>query len=455
MKYLISFLSSVLITVFSYTTQANSLDSLLAEVKSGSSQKTKEAASLEAKYKSLKTDQEKIAFIAQIKTQRGALEVSSNNLESNFEKNESELNVLRKKRETELGDLKELFVIVEQVSGETQAIFENSLVSAQFPSRNEGLEQITNKLNESNDVISADDIELVWKELVNEIVQQGKVVSFNVPVATVSGSKQELSVTRVGVFNLVGDGKFLTYGKGGVAQLPRQPDSRFLTQAKSLQSTAAGTPVAFSIDPTKGVLLGAAVERPSIGERIEQGGLVGKIIIAVGIVTLFVAVYKIIMLVLVSINVNRQAKNTDKPSSANPLGRILQIFADNPKSDTEALELKLSEAIMKETPKLNSWLMFLKIVAVVAPLMGLLGTVTGMIETFQSITLFGAGDPKLMAGGISQALVTTVLGLVVAIPTVLLHTAASSKAKRVQEILEEQSAGMVARQVEQRTELQA
>jgi biopolymer transport protein ExbB len=127
---------------------------------------------------------------------------------------------------------------------------------------------------------------------------------------------------------------------------------------------------------------------------------------------------------------------------------VLKAATDKPTSDTEAMELRLSEAIMKETPKLTSWLMFIKIVSVVAPLAGLLGTVLGMIETFQSITLFGAGDPKLMAGGISTALVTTVCGLVVAIPIVLLHTAAASKAKRVEEILEEQAAGMVARQLE-------
>ena len=201
------------------------------------------------------------------------------------------------------------------------------------------------------------------------------------------------------------------------------------------------------MDPTRGTLLGANVERPSLRERIDQGGTVGLVIIAMGIVAVLVALYKILTLMGVSGSVNKQANNPDNPGN-NPLGRVLKVLKDNPGSDTEALELKLSEAIMRETPKLNSWLMFLKIVAVVAPLMGLLGTVTGMIQTFQSITLFGAGDPKLMAGGISQALVTTVLGLCVAIPTVLLHTAAASKAKRVQEILEEQSAGMVARQLE-------
>jgi len=202
------------------------------------------------------------------------------------------------------------------------------------------------------------------------------------------------------------------------------------------------------LDPTAGTLLGAAVESPSLMERVEQGGPVGYLILGVGAIAALIAIFKIITLFGVSAAVKKQAANPGSPSASNPLGRVLKSVADNPTNDTEAMELRLSEAIMKETPKLSSWLMFLKIVSVVAPLAGLLGTVLGMITTFQSITLFGAGDPKLMAGGISQALVTTVCGLVVAIPIVLLHTAAASKAKRVEEILEEQSAGMVARQLE-------
>ena len=100
--------------------------------------------------------------------------------------------------------------------------------------------------------------------------------------------------------------------------------------------------------------------------------------------------------------------------------------------------------MLKEIPKINRGLLMVKVISVVAPLAGLLGTVTGMIKTFQVITLYGAGDPKLMAGGISQALVTTVLGLVVAIPMVLLHTVLSGRAKRLVNILEEQSAGLIA-----------
>ena len=80
------------------------------------------------------------------------------------------------------------------------------------------------------------------------------------------------------------------------------------------------------------------------------------------------------------------------------------------------------------------------------PLFGLLGTVTGMIRTFQSITLFGAGDPRMMAGGISEALVTTMLGLVTAIPLVLLHAALANNTKKIVDTLDEQSAGLIAQQ---------
>ena len=425
--------------------QAQTLDQLLDQVRTGSLQKTKAAADLEKRFRSAGAG--KAAMVTALQGQRAQLEARSDALENQFATNEEELNGLRNLRERELGDLKELFGVIQQVTGESEAAFESSVISAQYPGRSEKFSNISKKINQSNALLTAGEIESVWREVFNEMVQQGKVSKFNTTVATAAGDKEERSVTRVGVFNLVSDDAFLTYGAGGVAELPRQPDGRFIGQANDLMSASGGT-VNFSVDPTKGTLLGAAVESPSLMERIEQGGLVGAIILIVGAIAAAIAIFKIISLMGVASAVQKQASNPGSPSDKNPLGRVLKVAQSNPGGDTEALELKLSEAIMKETPKLTSWLMFLKIVSVVAPLAGLLGTVLGMIETFQSITLFGAGDPKLMAGGISQALVTTVCGLVVAIPIVLLHTAAASKAKRVEEILEEQSAGMVARQIE-------
>jgi len=118
--------------------------------------------------------------------------------------------------------------------------------------------------------------------------------------------------------------------------------------------------------------------------------------------------------------------------------------------DTETLNLRLEEAILKETPKLNARIAFIKIISMVAPLLGLLGTVVGMILTFQAITLFGTGDPKTMAGGISQALMTTVMGLCVAIPTVLLHAIVQTRSNSIIHVLNERAAGLLAEQAEEK-----
>jgi biopolymer transport protein ExbB len=445
MKRLLILAAALTAAIIIAPVQAQNLDQLLEQVRTGTLQKTKAAADLEKRFRGAGAG--KAGIVSALQTQRAQLEARSEALENQFATNEEELNGLRSLRERELGDLKELFGVIQQVTGESEAAFDTSNISAQFPGRSAKFGAISKKINQSNTLLTAGEIESVWREVFNEIVQQGKVSKFNTTVATAAGDKEERSVTRVGVFNLVSEDAYLTYGAGGVAELPRQPDGRFIGQANDLMGASGGT-VGFSVDPTKGTLLGAAVESPSLMERVDQGGPVGYIILGVGLLAALIAIYKIVTLMGIASAVQKQAANPGSPSDKNPLGRVLKVAQNNPGGDTEALELKLSEAIMKETPKLTSWLMFLKIVSVVAPLAGLLGTVLGMIETFQSITLFGAGDPKLMAGGISQALVTTVCGLVVAIPIVLLHTAAASKAKRVEEILEEQSAGMVARQIE-------
>jgi len=172
------------------------------------------------------------------------------------------------------------------------------------------------------------------------------------------------------------------------------------------------------------------------------------VIITIGIIGVLIAIWRVLALSAIGAKVNRQMKHFDQPKDSNPLGRVLLVAKETEGGDIETVELRLGEAILRETPKFNAMLPLLKIISVVAPLLGLLGTVTGMIVTFQAITLYGAGDPKLMAGGISTALVTTVLGLCVAIPTVFLHTLVSSRARRLTQILQEEAAGMLAERAE-------
>jgi biopolymer transport protein ExbB len=283
--------------------------------------------------------------------------------------------------------------------------------------------------------------------LQQEVVESGKVSRFSHLVTKADGEQEEMEVIRVGSFNLVSENGYLKYENGDISELLRQPDGRYLGTTGEMVD-GSGEVVNFGVDVTRGGILALLVESPTIRDRIEQGGIVGYCIIALGIIGLLIAIMRWLALSTADRKVKAQLKS-ETASTDNPLGRVLAAYESNRGADTETIELKLSEAALKEMPGLTKGLLFIKVVSAVAPLMGLLGTVTGMIKTFQVITLYGAGDPKMMAGGISQALMTTVLGLVVAIPMVLLHTVVSGKSRKIVNILQSQSAGLVAQHSEQ------
>ena len=201
------------------------------------------------------------------------------------------------------------------------------------------------------------------------------------------------------------------------------------------------------IDPSMGQLLGLLVETPSVRERVDQGGVIGYIILGILVVGSALGGLKWFSLVGAAGAINGQIRSK-KAKKGNPLGRIMLAYEANQGADVETMSLKLDEAVLKELKPLESWLNTVRVLAAVAPLLGLLGTVTGMIKTFQQITLFGTGDPKIMAGGISEALVTTMLGLISAIPLLLIHSFAATTARRVGQVLEEQAAGLIAEHAE-------
>ncbi len=426
--------------------EAVSLDKLLQQVEQGRVQDSKEAREREAEFSRDKSRQ--ATLLREARDEQGREEARSKQLEKQFEANEVKVQQLEEQLKNRLGSLKELFGVLQQAAGDARGQFENSLTQVQFPERSAFLTELAQKMGQTSKLASLEDIERLWFELQREMTESGKVVRFPATLVTAAGDEVERPVTRVGVFNMVSTGRYLSFvpETGRLLELGRQPQDRFLEGAQDLTQASSGL-VRFGLDPSRGQILSLLVQSPSLIERIEQGGVVGYVILALGAVALLLALERVLTLTLTSIKVRAQARKPEQ-AGANPLGRVLKVFHDNPQADIESLELKLGEAILKEVPRFNRGLMFLKIIAVVAPLLGLLGTVTGMIITFQAITLFGTGDPKLMAGGISQALVTTVQGLCVAIPTVLLHTLASSPAKRLGQILEEQAAGMVARQAE-------
>jgi biopolymer transport protein ExbB len=334
-------------------------------------------------------------------------------------------------------------------------LIENSVTSAQIKGRGEFLSELARKAGSTTTLPSIEDIEQLWFLMQQEMTETGKIVRFPATVITSDGRELEESVVRIGAFNVVSDGKYLQYlpETGNLSELNRQPQGRYTKTAARAFDVSEG-PLTFGIDPTRGQILATYLDRPTLRERIAQGGIIGYVIIALGILGLLIALERLLRLSLYGRKVAAQLRSS-MPRADNPLGRVLQVAEAHEHADVETLELKLGEAIHKETPRLTRSLLFIKIISVVAPLMGLLGTVTGMIVTFQAITLFGTGDPKLMAGGISQALVTTVLGLTVAIPMVLLHTVVTGRSRHILHVLEEQSAGIVAERSERPERKQA
>ncbi len=449
-KWIVSLAMAVAISSIGSVSAAEklSLDELLKQVKTGKQADAKENKAREARFRAEKAQQQNI--LAAEKAKRNRLEAKSAEMEAEFDANEKLLGESQETLKIRLGSLKELFGVLQQAAGDAKGQFDNSITQIQFPDRSVFLEGLAKKMGESSQLASIDDIERLWFELQREMTESGRVVKVPVEVITADGSKEQRDVTRIGVFNLVADGKYLNYvpETGHVAELARQPKARFLKGAEALEAATSGiTPV--GIDPSRGQILSLLVQSPSLIERVHQGGLVGYVIIGLGVFAAVLAVLLMLILIFTGLKVSSQRKHQDKPKKSNPLGRILLAYHENTDANVETLELKLGEAILRESPKLTRGVMWLKIIFMVAPLLGLLGTVTGMIVTFQAITLFGTGDPKLMAGGISQALVTTVLGLSVAIPTVLLHTMVNSRSRAIQQVLEEQSAGMVATFAEQ------
>ena len=429
------------------TNKALDLDQLLQQLEQGKLAQTQENKSREQRFIAQKAEQDKM--LRQAQQDKATALALSEKLETDFEQNEFKLADLSEALNKRMGSLKELFGVLQQVSGDTAGKLKTSNVSAQFPGRDVFFEELAQSMGGSSKLASIEQIEQVWFEIQREMTEQGKVTRFNTDVVEAGGEKVNKEVVRVGAFALVSDGKYLnlTPSTGTVAELVRQPSDRFTNTADEIQSNSSSV-VPFALDPTGGSILGLLVQAPSTKERVDQGGTVGYILIGIGIIALLIALERFVSLTITSLKVKRQMKNPT-PSDDNPLGRVLKVKDQYPHVAFDTLELKLSEAILREMPKITRNLTLIKIVSVIAPLLGLLGTVTGMIKTFQAITLFGTGDPKLMAGGISTALMTTVLGLVVAIPTVVLSTMLNTRSKGILFILQEQSAGIIAERSEQ------
>ncbi|MGI9558887.1 MAG: MotA/TolQ/ExbB proton channel family protein [Thermodesulfobacteriota bacterium] len=415
-----------------------SLEELLKAVEKKELIRAGEAAKRLRRFTELKDQREKIA--AEAEKIRVAEENRGKVLQAQYTDNDRTITEFRESISRRHGGVKEILGYLAVVAGKAGDAFSRSVVSAQFTDRTAFVEQL--RLNRFP---SIDDIERLWFELHREVTESGRTARFSSPVYDSQGRLTEAVVVRVGGFNLMGRNGFLAYDPptGHVKELSRQPQSRFRKAAKNVFKSSRGV-VKTAIDPSRGAILSLFVRAPGFFERVSQGGGIGYVIILAGLAGLVLTALRVRSLRRVS-TLMREQEMSERPDTANPLGRLMKTFEEHVSSGSEAVEIALAETVRAETARFDRFLPFIKFIYVSAPLLGLLGTVVGMIKTFQVISFFGSADPRLLAGGISQALVTTVMGLCVAIPVLLLHTFIKGRSRRAAETLEEKAVALATR----------
>lgn len=349
--------------------------------------------------------------------------IRNSKLESSFEENEKELAELQERLQIKIGVLGELFGVARQFSGELFASTENGFTFYENPERPDRLKEI-GKIQVHN----LSQLEDLWLAYFGEIASSGEVKKITTNVIDESGVSSTGEIVRYGLFSASHDGGYVTPSSelNGFKLLQRQPENSI---TKSLSRHAkANKYTSVAVDPTRGFLLSLYLDKASWLQRISQGKSIGYVIILIGLIGLAFSIWKIRELL-----VRRNELESDQS--------IIQEMVDRTKntSSYESKENILDELILNYSASVEKGVSWIKFFAAVAPLLGLLGTVIGMIETFQAITLFGTGDPKQMAGGISQALVTTMLGLIVAAPLLGFYTYISDKVSSLIQVVEEKA----------------
>jgi len=413
---------------------------LLRKVQDNNTAEAKRNSEREQRFSAQATQQKTLLREAEAEVARQ--ERLREQLKSKFDANEALLGELQLLLDKRVGDLGELFGVFRQMADDTQTILFDSLITLENPQR----KTLVSSLAESTEVPTIPQMRDLWRLLIEESARSGQLSRFETEVVAPDGERYAAQVTRIGTFNAISGDNYLNYlsESDQLIELPRQPAGHVRDSADDLSDAEPGEQVGFYIDPSRGALLGLLVQSPSLGERIEQGKVVGYAIIIVGLIGMLIVCQRAVLLARLRVRMDNQLKDLDTPRADNPLGRILQAYYENKHLNLETIKNRIEEIIFTDVAEAKKGLQVIKVLAAVAPLMGLLGTVTGMIGTFQAITLFGTGDPKLMAGGISQALITTVLGLCAAIPLLLSHSLLSSQVTVITKSIGEQFLSVVA-----------
>jgi biopolymer transport protein ExbB len=439
------------------TAAASSLDDLLRQVRDVRAEETRKIAEWEQQFRSANAGQQ-ATLLREAETRRTTIQAASDQLSETYSNNEVRINEVNRElveKANTLG-LTEVFGLARQTAGEAAVVLQQTLLSTQFPDAlgEGGRDRFLRAFSGGRSTPTPAELERVWLELQAEMTAQGKVARYSAPVVQPSGESVDSDVIAIGPFSATANGQFLAYvpALGALNVLPRQLPGEFMAVGADFEEADGGYARAV-VDQTRGVLLGLYVERPTLMERVELGETIGYIIIVVGAVGAILFLIQLVSLIRARVAIRRQIKNLDQPSADNPLGRVLLAFkggAQNIEEDADVAELRISEAVLHEVPKLERSQAYLRLAVAAGPLLGLIGTVWGMILTFQSITESGGADPKLMATGIGQAMIATVLGLGIAIPLLFANALLNSLSRTAVQMLDEQSAGILAESIERR-----
>ncbi len=426
-----------------------SLDQLLENIRNSDLRDDAENKAREARFAADRESQARL--LKEAEAEKAVLEAKAAALAKQFEANDKQIGDLTQARDAKAGNLGELFGVLRQTAGDFATVARNSMLSVELKGRTAEID----RLAQTKTMPPMEDLQRFWYSMAQEIAESGKVKHFNATVVAQSGEKSQQSVLRVGPFVAISNGLFLDHATGADSfSVPaQQPPSHFRKIARSFEEETEGYHM-MVVDPTRGVLLSLYSQRPGFIDRIEMGGWVGYLILAVGFVGAILGIFQFAFLTQLGGKINQQLMNLGRLTEDNPLGRVLLSFkgknAVAAGDDVEVVELRIAEAVLRELPPVQRIQPFLKLAVAAGPLLGLVGTVIGMIETFQVITESGSGDPKLMAAGISHAMIATVLGLSIAIPLLFLNSALNSRSKKIIQVLDEQSTGLLAEILEAR-----
>jgi biopolymer transport protein ExbB len=437
-----------LMASFANAQAPSTLQELLEQVKKDRVSEARVNQAREGEFMSARADKQALLRSAQASLR--SEEQRGDRLQAQFATNEQTIIDKENELDQASGTLGEMFGVVRQASADAYGVIATSIVSAEKPGREAFLAEMS---QDSKGLPNIKELEELWYSLQTEMTESGQVSRFTSDVVDLTGGTTSQEVVRVGSFNLIGEEGYLIYddSSGKIQPLGRQPESHQVASAKNLREATSGFVPVF-VDPSSGAILNLFKQKATMTDRYHQGQEVGYIITGMLTIGLFIGLFKIVQLTMVGGKMRSQLNNIDNPSSSNPLGRILTVYQANKQADTESLELKLDEAILQELPSIESGINIIKIFAAIAPLLGLLGTVLGMIATFQQITLFGTGDPRIMAGSISMALVTTAMGIIAALPLILMHSVVAGRSKKIVHVLDEQTAGVIAAHAEMEKE---